>query len=438
VHWRRCDGCRRGRLNGGLAAGACILLDLLGSTSKPGQAWLIVRGLPRLCALLRGAEPSGPSSSASRARAADGRPPASVVAAAAAARCLAALADVSAPALAGAGCAGALLEALEGAGDQMLSLEAGKALMALVGLDDSALSAPDLPRLVALVEALRGWPIHAAMTLGWLARQEGWRPRLAAAGAVPAFCVLLARGDLGDRGMSADTLYVLCTEDPAGAGREAMSGWGVLPAAVDLLREDEKASQPALRLLATLLDEGPPAYAHAVAAAGAIPPLIQLLRDGSEAAAAYAAVVLSLLARERELRDGLLAGGVVSPLLRRLLDAVRTLRPSRPSHCREEDDKHVALCQAVATLRSLAEGRGGFVPPRLAAAVRAFIAALPEGESVHFSGLMLDGGQGDRAEALLSGLSRPDTRLVLGEEDGVNSLEPFFLSTAEEQDLYAV
>jgi hypothetical protein len=385
-------------------AHALLLALTLMESSRVAHEWLVARELPTLCALARSAEPAGPSAPQDGG---DG----STTPASAAVACLAKLAADHAPALAAAGCAEALLHVL-GAADARISGIAATLLEAFQ-LPGSA-----VPRLLALVESAHGRPAGACAVLAAAFKSPGRSGSVLDAGAVRSLALQIARGDPDAAHVAANTLFGFWYKgagvDPTRVGREALE-WGVLPGLVDLLRGDDQSACSAARLLAGLLDSGlvgmprnygqEAEFAVAAAAAGAAPPLLALLRTGSEEAAAWALAAVQRLAAVPALRDGLLAHGAAAPLLQRLLGAMRTVTGCPASN--------VDVQHAILSLRGLADGgRGGAPPPRLAAAVRAFVDGLPDADAPRFSDVTVDGTSGDRAAALLSGL-RQDGRFML-------------------------
>jgi hypothetical protein len=392
-------------------AHANTLLDALAERSRVARDWLVSHELPTLCGLLRGAEPAGPSTPL------DQRPDHSALGAAAA--CLIHLTDSDhSAALVAAGCPEALLHAI-GAGDEPAANMAGLCLMDLIrrcpALPSSALPSSALPRLLELVEAERG-PMAMALAVFFCMLAEGAdHERLMQAGAIRTLALLASRSAGDSATFACTTLVVFCRQLGGRAACDEAIAWGVLPAAVDLLRADDKAANAAAQLISTLIytrDAATgllhPARAEAAAAAGAVPALLQVLRSDSEAAAGFALGTLALMAEAPSLREGLYATGVVPELLRCIMVELR--KPFDDPE-EEEEDGSDGTRQALFGLRHLAQGAGGAPPPRLEVAVRAFMSALSDADAAHFSDVAADGTCGDRAGAMLSGL-RDDALLV--------------------------
>ena len=180
---------------------ACALLETLTLLSRASQEWLVACELPTLCALLRGAADTAPSTSDGACASVLAR-----VGAGAAAQCLDALAPSHAPALLAAGCAEALVDAVAAA-DRSLGSASSSALLKLATSPGGGLPRAAVSRLVALAEAPSGgdWMVNG-IGLAMSALLSAPRPRAAlmAAGAVRALAVQLDRG--GDRGAGAAEL----------------------------------------------------------------------------------------------------------------------------------------------------------------------------------------------------------------------------------------
>lgn len=120
--------------------------------------------------------------------------------------------------------------------------------------------------------------------------------------------------------------------------------WGVVPQVVPLLSSGTQKTKVYVLCSLYLFAQHDTRHAAVVSRAGAVPPLVSLLRLGGESGSVrpWAAAVLSLLARHPDMQVEIVSSGAVPPLIRLLEDGVTG------------NTSAAVVCSAAETLAALA------------------------------------------------------------------------------------